>query len=95
MNNDNQRKITNNLLTALILIILAAIGGFILKEIYEKNSSPSTSTSKSSSYSTKTDWESYCYDLFPGNNEYDRAARKGCINGAETTDRLMDGYYNK
>ena len=59
------------------------------------NSSYNSYSGGSSSSSSKTDWNAYCRDMFPDNDEYSRAAREGCINGGKTTDNLIDEKYNK
>lgn len=85
-------KVANNAVGIIIAVIILAALFFIFIVI---NNSSYSGYNSSSSSSSKTDWNAYCRDMFPNNDEYSRAARKGCINGAKTTGDLMDGKYNR
>ena len=87
-------NIANNVFGIIIAVILLGMLFFIF--VAMNNSSYSSySSGSSSSSSSKTDWNAYCRDMFPDNDEYSKAAREGCINGGKTTDNLIDGKYDK
>lgn len=85
-------KVANNAVGIIIAVIILAVLFFVFMAV---NNSSYSGYNGSSSSGSKTDWSAYCRDMFPDNDEYSRAAREGCINGAKTTDDLMDGKYNK
>lgn len=75
-----------------ILVALFIFG--LIRAIVEMNydkASTKQPTYTPSNSSTKTDWEAYCRDMFPDSP----SARRGCVNGATTTDDLIDGKYNR
>lgn len=84
-------NIANNVFGIIVAVVV--IGILFLFFMAMNNSSYNGSSNSSSS--DKTDWNAYCRDMFPDNDEYSRAAREGCINGGKTTDNLIDGKYNK
>lgn len=87
-------NIANNVFGIIVAIILLGMLFFIFMAI-NNSSHSSYSGGSSSSSSSKTDWNAYCRDMFPDNDEYSRAAREGCVSSGKTTDNLIDGKYDK
>ena len=87
-------NIANNVFGIIVAVILLGMLFFIFTAINNSSYSGYSGGSSSSS-SSKTDWNAYCRDMFPDNDEYSRAAREGCVNGGKTTDNLIDGKYDK
>ena len=93
--NVNKPATIDNIANNALGIIVAVVVIGILFLFFMALNNTSYNGSSSGSNSDKTDWNAYCRDMFPDNDEYSRAAREGCINGGKTTDNLIDGKYNK
>ncbi len=91
----NKSATIDNIANNAFGIIVAVVVIGILFLLFMALNNTSYNGSSSGSNSDKTDWNAYCRDMFPDNDEYSRAAREGCINGGKTTDNLIDGKYNK
>lgn len=58
----------------IIIVVIIGVGIYFLVDFLNNKSKGGSSSS--------TDWNAYCRDMFPDNDEYSRSAREGCINGA-------------
>lgn len=74
----------------MVMILVTIIVG-IITEANQFNSQRHTTTYNSSSSSSTTDWDAYCRDMFPDSP----SAQQGCKNGANATDNLMNGKYDR
>lgn len=66
------------------------------KNVIDNKNSYSSSSKTSNSYSTsKTNWEAYCQDVFPGNDSYSKAARESCVRSAQASEDMANGKYKR
>lgn len=84
-------KIGMNTVWRVITVLLIAVLATVIVAIISKLSNTSNRAYIPSSSSTTTDWNAYCRDLYPDSP----SARQSCVNGAKTSEKLMNGEYNK
>ncbi len=81
----------NNALGVVIIILAVVFLTMVVGFISKANQSKKQTYTPSSSSSTTTDWDAYCRDMFPDSP----SARQGCKNGANATENLMNGKYDR